>query len=534
MKSKTFFQTICIVAISMLFVISCNRDDHISLTKEEIQEIETYNPQLLIENFAAALAKVFSENKEIRELVKDEALKMIDDDYDVLYILVKDVKLRDNSTLESNLSKYLPREKLSQLIQEIPTLTIFVPELIDDVFSAVKWDTDLDIPKVAFIDKENNVHYIDSFGDKKTFAHNEIPLFPIVVLKKSERIVLKSSKLRSSIQDNVTVIRANNGLEFVFDDEIYDNIKPKQILTRLGANTDIPSNMNKMFDAKRFKDQVNIWQRDYIYYDINSVTGRGSFNENFGEHIYSFQLLGDPNGAYNGISDQTGDPRYNSSFVTGPRGSTPIWTDGEFEFWVNVKLASKTAVGDGIRKKFKAKGEQLFDLDIYYPPRGSGTAFVRGVSKTKKFFLPQPMYLFSWDLEKFSETVKITIEEQDDPETITNSEKTTSTFATNFEFNASIGEKEKVGAKFGATSTESKEVFYSVVTTKNADPLGDVYIAFGHDVIISEQLVDNNLITPTGETQRPPTHYPNYQPAFNPSYISGDSYKIEVATLQLY
>ena len=83
MKTKTFFQTICIVAISMLFVISCNRDDHISLTKEEIQEIETYNPQLLIENFAAALAKVFSENKEIRELVKDEALKMIDDDYDV-------------------------------------------------------------------------------------------------------------------------------------------------------------------------------------------------------------------------------------------------------------------------------------------------------------------------------------------------------------------------------------------------------------------------------------------------------------------
>ena len=44
----------------------------------------------------------------------------------------------------------------------------------------------------------------------------------------------------------------------------------------------------------------------------------------------------------------------------------------------------------------------------------------------------------------------------------------------------------------------------------------------------------HNLITPTGETQRPPTHYPNYQPAFNPSYISGDSYKIEVATLQLY
>ncbi len=512
MKEKiNLTKNVIAILFITLFITSCNNEE---ITPEvfnpnltEIKDnMSTKTFESLHEDFATALAKVFNNSKEVRELIKAEALKMIDDDYDVLYMLVKDIKLKDNSTLESSLSKYMPIKDISKLIQEIPTLTIFVPELIDDAFSAEKWDTDLDIPKVAFIDKENKVHYIDSFGDKKTFDHNEIPLFPIVVIKKSERIVLKSSRLRSSIQDNFTVLKANTGIEFVFDDEIFDNVKPKQITTRLGSNTDIPSNMNKMFDAKRFKDQANIWQRDYIYYDINSVTGRGAFNENFGEHLYSFQLLGDPNGAYNGISDQTGDPRYNSSFVNGPRIWTPKWTDGEFEFWVNIKLASKTGVGDGIRKKFKAKGEQLFDLDLYYPPRNSGTVFVRGISKTKKFFLTQPMYLFSWDLEKFSETVKITIEEQDDPETITNSEKTTSTFATNFEFNVSIGEKEKVGAKFGATSTESQEVFYSIVTTKNADPLGDVYITFGQDVIISEQLIDINLRTPSEGIRRQPTH----------------------------
>jgi hypothetical protein len=51
----------------------------------------------------------------------------------------------------------------------------------------------------------------------------------------------------------------------------------------------------------------------------------------------------------------------------------------------------------------------------------------------------------------------------------------------------------------------------------------NIYIAFGQDVIISEQLIDINLRTPSQGTRRPPTHYPNYQPAFNPSYVSGDS-----------
>ena len=52
--------------------------------------------------FGAALAKVLKDSPAVRKLIKDEALKQIDFDYDVLYLLVKDEILSDNTTLEEH------------------------------------------------------------------------------------------------------------------------------------------------------------------------------------------------------------------------------------------------------------------------------------------------------------------------------------------------------------------------------------------------------------------------------------------------
>lgn len=530
---KKLLYGIALMAFMSTFVACEKTEEKMIIDNNKSFDIVHKN---IVEDFAIALTKVLSENKECRDLIKNEALKMIDDDYDVLYMLIKDNILSSGKTLENYILNYLSNEQLSNLLHQMPTLTIFVPKLPDESFSATNWNTDSEKPSVAYVDDNNIVNYIDTLAIKKTLAYNEIPLFPIVVLKKSERIILKSEGLRSTYQSSSTVMKADNGLEFVFSNEIFDNIQPKSnTKTRLKTDTSIPSNMYKMFEAKRISSANNVWQRDYIYYDISTLTGKGAFRQNYGEHLYSFQLLGDAFDAYNRIVDQDGDPHYNS-IAGGARNPIPLWTDGEFEFWLNVKLGSQTAVADGIRVMFKVKPEKLFELDLYYPPRGTGTVIVKGIRRTIKYILPTPLYLFSWNFEKFSDMVKITIEEQDDPETITNTEKNTSTFATNFEFNLSIGEKQKVGAKYGATMSESKEVVYTIVTTKNSDPLGDIYIDFGDDVIISDQLVDNNLNNQSvrSETRRTPTYYPNYQPSFNPKYTSGNSYKIEVATLQIY
>lgn len=56
----------------------------------------------------------------VRKLIKDEALKQIDFDYDVLYLLVKDEILSDNTTLEEQLLKYLDPELLTSVETQIP------------------------------------------------------------------------------------------------------------------------------------------------------------------------------------------------------------------------------------------------------------------------------------------------------------------------------------------------------------------------------------------------------------------------------
>ena len=59
-----------------------------------------------------------------RNLIKNEALKMIDNDYDVLYQLVKDEMLEDNITFEQYIGKYIEMDKLLSINEKFPTLTI--------------------------------------------------------------------------------------------------------------------------------------------------------------------------------------------------------------------------------------------------------------------------------------------------------------------------------------------------------------------------------------------------------------------------
>lgn len=44
---------------------------------------------ILKQKFSSALVKVLGQNEEVRSLIKEEALKQIDFDYDVLYCLIK-------------------------------------------------------------------------------------------------------------------------------------------------------------------------------------------------------------------------------------------------------------------------------------------------------------------------------------------------------------------------------------------------------------------------------------------------------------
>ena len=143
----------------LLMIVSCYNDkfdtiDNLSLVEDN--NIELKQESNLKSKFSLALAKVFAENKDVRKLIKREALKQFDYDYDVLYMLVKDKKMENNKTLEELLLKYMSKDDLLTLTQKIPTLTIFVPSLPGESFSAEKWDIEQEIPLVAYKNEENS------------------------------------------------------------------------------------------------------------------------------------------------------------------------------------------------------------------------------------------------------------------------------------------------------------------------------------------------------------------------------------------
>src|SRR5690606_20495189 len=134
--------------ILMLF-FSCKKDgpnvDQSIDSKRSLEE-DSANKLEFTQTFARAL-----ENQEVRAILKQEALEKIDNDYDVLYALSKNSTSSSGKTLHELISAYTEdKEHFDEIVQSLPLLTIYVPEL--DEFSAEKWDTENQIPIVAIRD----------------------------------------------------------------------------------------------------------------------------------------------------------------------------------------------------------------------------------------------------------------------------------------------------------------------------------------------------------------------------------------------
>ena len=91
--------------------------------------------------FGKALYGAMSESPMLRDIIKNEALKQFNKDYDVLYQFIKNNKIENGLTVRELLLKHFDdREILMRIEARCPTLTIFVPKLPEDSFSAENWD----------------------------------------------------------------------------------------------------------------------------------------------------------------------------------------------------------------------------------------------------------------------------------------------------------------------------------------------------------------------------------------------------------
>jgi len=469
-----------IVAIVSFHFLSCDKDEIYfepeANTPQASDLVVTYDYESNLKlDFAKALGSALNESLPLREFLKSEALKMFDRDYDVLYHLVKDEKLSSGETFRNLLlSHFADKNRLSEIEDGAPLLTIFIPELPEDSFSAKIWNTQDEIPQVAIrMRTTNHVPIISNEGEEYVLEAGRIPAFPVIVIKDNERVVLNTSLAEKRNDVNGSVLSKNGGdLEFRFLDDVFNGT----LETNLDVN---PSQKRlhtgdfqmKVVEAYNIYKNADGWQRDYVYYDLTPNNTKGEFSFEYQERITNFRLIGDPMNAYNKISDQTGDPELITFNTTGS-----FWTGGFFEFKVRTLINAKNGIGSEIITYFPASPDQLFDITY---------------SKVLWFYMVQSidlktMYprlpIINWDLNQYASSIKVEIEEVDLTVTTVINDTRTVKFATNFAIEGTV--LKKIGLKFGASLEITTTHSIQKTFTEGNDQLGSVIINFADDVII--------------------------------------------------
>ncbi|MEM8507335.1 MAG: hypothetical protein AAF717_05870 [Bacteroidota bacterium] len=481
MKRQLTFFLLC-----LLWLISCEKDSLEVLPQSSVQETALSDQSLDLSSFSKSLAKSFFTSKGLRELIKKEALRQFNMDYDVLYHMIKNIEIDDGKTVRQLiLENGISEENLVEIETSIPLLTLFVPDLPN--FSPQTWNIDTEIPSVASI-VVGDFQIVDSDGNIIPIKSDEIPGFPVVVLKVNERVVTAGniSSLTGKLPESRLLFHEEDKFSFYFADEAFNGLDKSKNYEDLHNSTGKVTLSVDPAIITAYNSGVD-WHRDNIYYGLTPNSTKGKLRNNYSEFITSIMFLGDGMSAYRKIADQTGDPRIRDG-VRSWTSSFPAWTEGNFEFKVIIKINSKNGIGPEITKIFNLLGSQLFDIEYKHvggiPPKWN-------ISKvTAKRYSNLNIELAPWDLENYSIGWKFSVFEFDPDEEITRTFENSSQFATNFSFEfPGAPEKSKIGLKFGGSSTVTEKETYSVKTSRSSDELGDAILTFDQPVLIGVETV---------------------------------------------
>ncbi|NOZ46837.1 MAG: hypothetical protein GXO79_08640, partial [Chlorobi bacterium] len=198
------------VLIIVLFMFNfCSKDNFQTEQVEEVQNytadelrmIEQYNQDVSL--FAQAISKSLH-NDDFRKLVKSEAIKQFDGDYDILLKRIVDIQLNSNNSKSNYTVKNLLEENhplfeetnnksgnslIDDLQEQYPDLQIAVPIHAED------WDANSYIPDVTYIPGDFDetttqtlVGYTSEGNINTLDAVNE-PDVPVIVIGLNERIM---------------------------------------------------------------------------------------------------------------------------------------------------------------------------------------------------------------------------------------------------------------------------------------------------------------------------------------------------------
>jgi len=551
-KKLIWFAYACVLVLCScekdIIEIKDEKQPNTSVNSRTIEELDLNHSERLKLRFGRAFARAISEHPELRQFIKNEALKRFNGDYDIMYNLIKDkpmstrVMMKNanaaatNNTIATIIKNYFedPSE-LKQIESQLPLLTIFVPELPEDSFSAKSWDPydPEQIPVVGIrLTSTNEVPMIDIPHEHEYVLEADlIPGYPVIVIKDNERLVVDTKN--HNFLNSTEVLQGATGVSYRFiDDNFNPNIRSNINRPVLelpdpdggggggGGGGPAPCSPGFTFEPGRqnnvaqfLKDAYNIfdeidrpWQRDNIYYQLTPrLTTNDYVGGSYREAITYFRLQGNPEDVFTIMSDQSNPANNDPTRVDHghERDKYVPWTDGFFEMSISITDNSKTNPTINSTTGFTARPEELFTYTQSSITRWRGVWPIRwkrtywkpvingfkGMDFTSVALGDPQMNLNPWDLTEFSNIWKYEVIELDITTQVESKISNRKKYNTNIEFNPSIplGDKTKIGLKFGASAEEEDTQERTFSWVEDSDELGEFNVFFGDAVLFKNR-----------------------------------------------
>ena len=443
-------QRMNLLALVLLVLVfaSCKKDSqsHFSPTTEK--EGFVSSDQIKLE-FAKALSKAMEEPG-VRTLLKAEALKKFDNDYDVLFELVKNKEVKPGITFLQYLNSLASsNEAFSNLGEEAPLLTILVPEL--HKFSAGTWNANEEMPVVVVIENsfEEKKHApltaFDHTGNQLTLASNKEPDMPVIVVKENDRVVGVDASTKNARAVSRNLVFNNSSASFYFMDDSFKGNTGTQVQTEstLVGEGFVDPRMQQAFNLNAAS------QRDYLYYNILNPADQGTLDFSYGEYLTAFAV--DNKDGLNTIYD---DP-------------TTDWADGGMEFQMDIMMFNGSSGLNKLTKVFSIARKDLISSD----------------SVMSWYRFPSPILIATWDMKAMGDQWTYSVTELDPGTVTTRTENVTTKFAANFKLDL------KIGLGFGGSAETSSTSQVVIQVTTGSDPCGSAWANFVTPIVTGKTTI---------------------------------------------
>lgn len=496
---KRFF----LFLIGSLLMISCQEKETIIVSDDDYVELDSESAK---QEFAVILSKAVYENEALREFLKSEALTQFDKDYDVFYPWTKNELVTDGQSFRDILLRYDEKHILPRIEEVVPRLNILIPDWSWlDSFSVRSWETsDNDISVCYESTKDCQPIY---FNGEKMFdmKPEEIPDFPILVVKENERMVASNIRTKGAsvmaydfldedFDASKAVTRVSHDYyDREFDTEDTTNFVPASQVSYVAVDA-----------YNEFKNNPYAFHRDNIYYGMTNTITQGKLNVHICEYIskIKFETL-ECNFLFDDSNDFKDCPESNTRYVS----VSDSYLINKFKYDGNLDLYFRIIVGNAngtVSETVKYKSvsfQDVFQLSKLHVKYRHNTLF--GDPKwvftvDKKCFIPKwfnaNIQLPKWDISNQSATVNILVQEYDDETEITEETTISHTYVHDFKSEAEVSGKignegatgkVKIGYGYNQTATDATKT--TIKTKRGSDNLGAATLEYTDPVILSKE-----------------------------------------------